>query len=102
MMELYVLFSDDIILGSVVLLEGFFGSQTSISTDALPIPSDILPEEVATPIGGPLKESMLPQVPHEKWMKMEAPPNQFMGWKKVLHPSGWSPQWDKPHQPVGT
>ena len=63
MMEQYILFSDDIILGGVTLPEGFFGSQTSVSTDAPPT------------ISGALKESMLPQVPHEKWVKMEAPQN---------------------------
>ena len=30
---------------------------------------------------------MLPQMPCEKWVKIEAPPNQFPGWKEVLHPS---------------
>ena len=33
------------------------------------------------------KESMLCWVPCEKWVKIEAPPNQFPGWKEVLHPS---------------
>ena len=32
-MELYILFSDDIVLGGMALLEGFLGSQTSVSTD---------------------------------------------------------------------
>ena len=78
-MELYASFPDDIVLGSVSLLERFFRSQTSVSTDALSTPSDVQPEEVATPIGGPLNESMPTHVPHEKWVKMEAPPNQFPG-----------------------
>ena len=75
MMEQYISFSDDIILGSVALPDGFFGSQTSVSTGAPPTPSDVPPEEVVLPIGGPLGESLLPQVPCEKWVKMEAPPN---------------------------
>ena len=88
MMELYISFSDDIILGSVVLLEGFFGSHTSISTDTSPTPSDVPSEEVTTPVSSPLEESMPPQVLHEKQVKMEAPLNQFSGWEKVLHPLG--------------
>ena len=43
-------------------------------------------EEVA-PVGGPLKESTMPWVPHEKRVKVEALPNQFPSWEKVLHPS---------------
>ena len=87
MMEQYISFSDDIILDGVALLEGYFGSQTSVSTDALPAPSNVPSEEVATPVSWPLKESMLLWVPHEKWVKVEAPPNQFLGWEKVQHPS---------------
>ena len=87
MMVCYILFSDNIALGSVALLEGVFGSQTSVSRDALPNPSNVPSNEVATPIRGPLEESMLPQVLHERWVRMEAPPNQFPSWKKVLNPS---------------
>ena len=79
MMEWYVSFSDDIILGSVVLPEGFFGSQTSVSRDApstsTDVPSTEITMEEAAPIIGPLKESTMPQVPHEKQAKMEVPPN---------------------------
>ena len=85
-MELYISFSNDIVPGSVALLEGFFGNQTPVSTDA---PSTLwhstwrsshthwqAPQGVYTS-----------RVPCEKWVKMEAPPNQFPGWEKVLHPS---------------
>ena len=46
-MEWYVSFSDNIVLGSVALLEGFFGSQTSVSRDALPASTDVPSKEVA-------------------------------------------------------
>ena len=75
----------------MALLEVFFRSQTSISRDApstsTNVPSEeVTMEEVAT-IGGPLKESTTSWVLHEKWVKMEAHPNWFPGWEKVLHPS---------------
>ena len=41
----------------------------------------------SSPCGGLLEEPTTPQVPHEKQMKVGASPNQFPGWKKVLHPS---------------
>ena len=75
MMKQYILFSEDIVFGSVALPEGFFGSKISVSTDVLPAPSNVPPEEVASPIGRPPKESTTPQVPCEKQVKMEAPPN---------------------------
>ena len=87
MMECYVSFSNDIVLGSMALLEGFFGSQTSISRYVPLASTDVSSKDAAAPKGGPLKESTPPQVPHEKWARMEAPPNQFPGWEKVLHPS---------------
>ena len=93
MMEWYISFSNNIILGGVALPEGFFGSQTELTIyrDALPtftiISSKEITMEEAAHIGGPLKESTTPQVLHEKWAKMEAPQNWFPGWEKVLHPS---------------
>ena len=90
-MEQYVSFSNDIILDSVALPEGLFRSQTSIPRDTQPTSTDVPSEEVAkeevAPIGGPLEESTLPQVLLEKWVKMEALPNWFPAWEKVLHPS---------------
>ena len=90
MIEQYVSFSDDIILGGVALLEGFFGSQASISRDALPASTDVPSKEAAmeevAPIKGPLKESTMPWVPCEKQVKVKVPPNQFPSWEKVLHP----------------
>ena len=90
-MEQYVSFSNNIILGSVVLLEGFFRSQTSVSRDAPSassnFPSKVVTMEETTPIGRPLEESTMPWVLHEKWAKMEAPLNWFASWEKVLHPS---------------
>ena len=84
----HFMFPDDVIPGNVALPEGFFGSQASISTDTPPTPSDIPPEEVAAHLlAGPLRNLCCPQVPHEKWVKMETPPSQFLGWEKVLHPS---------------
>ena len=41
MVEQYVPFSDDVVFGSVALLEWFFRSHTSISTDVLPTPLTI-------------------------------------------------------------
>ena len=58
-MEHYVSFSDDIVLGSVALPEGFFGSQTSTRRDALPTSSDVSSEEVATHV-----ESSSRNLPH--------------------------------------
>ena len=87
MMEQYVSFLDEIILGSVALPEGFFRSQTSTPRDAPSTSTNVPSEEVATPIGEPLKESTPPQVPQEKWARVEAPPNQFPSWEKVLHHS---------------
>ena len=70
MMEQYVTFSDNIILGSVALPKGFFRSQTSISRDASPtstnVPSKEVAMEEAVPSEGPSKESPTPQVLHEK------------------------------------
>ena len=90
-MEQYISFSNDIILGSVALLEEFFGSQTSISRDTPPASTNVPSKEVTlvevAPIIGPLEESTMPWVLHEKQAKMEAPPNQFPSWEKVLHPS---------------
>ena len=87
MMKKYVPFSEDEVFGSVALPEGFFGSKTSISTDAPLAPSDIPPEKEAVPIGRYPKESTLPWVQCGKQVKVEVPPNQFLGWEKVLHPS---------------
>ena len=91
MMEQYVSFSNNIILGSVALLQGFFGSQTSFSRDTLPTSTNVPSEEVTMeeipPIRGPLEESTMPLVPHGKQAKMKAPPNWFPSWEKVLHPS---------------
>ena len=70
MMEQYVSFSNDIILGSVALPEGFVGSQTSISRDTLPASTNVPSKEVAmgeaAPVRGPLEESTMPWVLHEK------------------------------------
>ena len=102
MMEQHVSFSDDIVLGSVALLEGFFRNQAelTISRDGLPTSSDVPTNEVAmeeaAPIGGPVKEPTMSWVLHEEWAKIEAPSNQFSSWEKVLHPSqlvttaGWA------------
>ena len=60
MMEQYIPFSDDIIFDSMALLEGFFGSQTSVFTDVPPTPSDIQLENVATPISRPPKNLHCP------------------------------------------
>ena len=93
MMEWYISFSSDIVLGSVALLEGFFRNQAklTVSRNALPASADLPTDEVAmekvASIGGPLEEPTMPQVLHEEWAGVEAPPNQFPGWKKVLHPS---------------
>ena len=104
MMEQYVYFSDDSVLGSVALSEGFFGSQTPISTDTpntLPASTDIPSEETAmeevSPIGGPLEEPTTTWVPHEKQAKMEVPPNQFPSYKKYYIPLSCSPPWGKFH-----
>ena len=86
-MKQYIPFLEDIVFSSVVLTEGFFGSKTPISTDALPAPCNVPPEAEATSVSRPTKESMPPWVPSEKQVKMEVPPNQFLGWEKVLHPS---------------
>ena len=67
MMEWYISFSDDIILGGVALLQGFFRSQaeSTVSRDALPASTDVPTDEVA--------------------MKVQVPLNQFPSWEKVLH-----------------
>ena len=83
-MEQYVSFLDNIIFGGVALPEGFFRSQTSTPPTSTDVPS----EEVAIPVGEPLEESTLPQLPQEKQVRVEAPLNQFPGWEKVLH-SSW-------------
>ena len=75
MMEHYISFSDDNIFSSVALPERFFGSQTSVSRDVLPTFTDVPTKDAAAPIRGPLEESTPPWVPHEKWVRMEAPPN---------------------------
>ena len=70
MVEWYISFSDDIVLGSVALPEGFFRSQTPISKDTPPTSTDIPVEEVAmeeiAPVGEPLEEPTTTWVPHEK------------------------------------
>ena len=71
MMEQYVSFSDNIILGGVALPEKFFGSQTSTLSTSTDVPS----KEVAIPIREPLEESTPPWVPQEKLARVEAPPN---------------------------
>ena len=86
-MEQYIPFSDKIIFDGVALLEWFFKSQTSVSTDIPPTPPMSNQRKVAAPIDRPSKESAPPQVPCKKWAKIEAPPTQFLGWKEVLHPS---------------
>ena len=60
-MELYILFSDDIILHSVALPEGFFRSQTSVSTDALSIPLTFHLKKYLHPLAGPLRSLHLPR-----------------------------------------
>ena len=72
MMEQYVSFSDDIILGGVALLEGFFRNQTepTISRHALPVSTDVPSDEITmkevAPIGGPPEEPTMSWMPHEK------------------------------------
>ena len=92
-MEQYVSFSDDIVLGSVALPEGFFRNQaeSTISRDALlastNVPIDEVAMEEVAPIGGPLEEPPILWVPHEEQVRVQVPPNWFPGWEKVLHPS---------------
>ena len=65
-MEGYVSFSNDVVLGSVVLMEGFFGNctQLTISRDALPTSTDVPSEEDAlektAPLGGPQRTNHTP------------------------------------------
>ena len=92
-MEWYISFSDDTVMNSVALLEGFLKDQTelTISRDAPPTFTDVPTEEVAmeeaAPLAGPLEELTTLQVLHEEWTKIEAPPNKFPSWRKVLYPS---------------
>ena len=47
MMKQCIPFLEDIVCGGVTPPEGFFRSKISISTDALPAPSNVSPEEEA-------------------------------------------------------
>ena len=86
-MKKYVQFLEDVVFGSVALPEGFFGNKTSISTEALPASSNVLPEKEAIPVGGSPQESTPPQVPCGKQVKVEVPPNWFPAGRKYYHPS---------------
>ena len=78
-MKQYVSLSDNTILNSVALLEGFIEDQTklTISRDALPtftnVPTKEVVVEETAPIRGPLEEPTTPLVPHEEQRKVEAP-----------------------------
>ena len=61
MMEKYVWFCNDIILGSVALPEGFLSNQTKLtaSTDVLPAPTNIPMDEVPMAEPAPIKEQIM-------------------------------------------
>ena len=101
MMEQYVSFSDNIVLGSVSLPEGFFSSQTSTHRDALPTSTNVPAEEAAIPIGEPLEESTPPGCCRRSMQGWRLHQTDSPVGRRCYTPLGWSPQLDKSYQPMG-
>ena len=80
MMEWYVSFSNDDVLGSVALLEGTPPTPPMFHPKRMPWRKQP-PSEVS------LKNPPHPRCHMGKWAKIEAPQNWFPSWGKVLHPS---------------
>ena len=116
MMEPYVSFSNDAVLDGVTPQKGFLEDQTRVAiprntqpaSTSTPLkrslqrgqhlwrsPSKRQPHwgplegltNLAVTVGKLAEELTPPQVQYEEQTKVESSPNQFPGWKKVLHPS---------------
>ena len=93
-MEPYVSFFNDVILGGVVPLEGFLEDQPETTIPGSDQPATTNPPikeatmgEAAT-VGEPLEEPSTLQIPcEEQTTKVKVSHSQFPRWRDVLHPS---------------
>ena len=96
-MRCYISFPDDAVFGSVALPDESLTTQLGITVleSAQPVYMDSPVEEAAVkvtreeaaPIVRPTEGSSTFWTPNEESPRWEHSPNQFPGWKEVLHPS---------------
>ena len=99
-MECYLSFPDNAVFGSVALPEESLTTQSEETTpkSAQPVSTNSSSEEAAvkvtkrepTPPVRPAEGTSTLQTLNEEPTRREQSPNQFPGWKEVLHPPGWS------------
>ena len=92
-MECYISFPDKAIFSGIALPEESLTTQLEETApeSAQPVYTDSPVEEAtvkeAAPVVGPAEGSSTFWTPNEEPTRREQPPNQFPGWKEVLHPS---------------
>ena len=96
-MKGYVSFPNDAIFGSMALPDESLTTQLekTVPQSAQPASTNSpvekaavkVAKEEAAPIARPLEGPTTSQTPNEKPTRREHPPNQFPGWREVLHPS---------------